>query len=98
MREGQLGPPGDRWCQSEASGSLGRYMLEVPPDNETLRSAVRASARMWEAAPDHITIPLHAATFRAALGECDSSIFLSGQSGTGKTEMAAFRNSTLGQR
>jgi hypothetical protein len=36
-----------------------------------------------------VTVPLHAATYRAALGDTDFSIHLSGPTGEGKSELAA---------
>src|SRR5216683_4042548 len=44
---------------------------------------------MREVAGRLITCPLHATTYRAPLGSCDYSVGLIGETGAGKTELAA---------
>jgi hypothetical protein len=63
--------------------------LPEPPDGEELVKAIRASLKFWELAPQIVTVPLHAATYRAALGDTDFSEHLSGPTGEGKSELAA---------
>jgi hypothetical protein len=69
--------------------SLCNYELPDPPEGKALMTAVQASLSCWDLAPDRIGIPLHAAIYRAPLGDSDLSMFLSGHTGTGKSELAA---------
>ena len=69
--------------------ALSRYRLPPPPPQEDLGAAVTASLRILDLAPDVTTAPLYAAIWRAALGECDFSLHLSGPTGQGKSELAA---------
>lgn len=66
-----------------------RFNLPDPPTGQDLIDAIRSSLRVLDIAPDTVTIPLLGATFRAALGSVRCSVFLSGQTGTGKSEIAA---------
>jgi hypothetical protein len=52
-------------------------------------ASVRESLRFLNAAPRRITLPLLAAVYRAALVGADFSLHLAGESGAGKTELAA---------
>jgi Domain of unknown function (DUF3854) len=65
-----------------------RYELPDPPEGGGLRRCVQASLDCWNLAQDEISVPMHAATFRATLGNCDASIFLAGHTGRGKSEIA----------
>ncbi len=76
--------------------SLSLFFLPDPPDGEELRRAVRASLMMLEVAPPRITWPLLAAAFRAPLGHCDSSVFLCGPTGVGKSELTALAQQFFG--
>jgi hypothetical protein len=69
--------------------ALARYSLPTPPDGDDLRAAVRASLGVASVAPESVTLPLLAATYRAALGGADFSLFLVGPTGIGKSELAA---------
>ena len=69
--------------------SLAHYQLPGPPDNDVLIEAIKADVRLLDLASDHITIPLHCGTYRAALGSVDFAIHLAGDTGTFKTEVAA---------
>jgi hypothetical protein len=71
------------------TGGLERRTLPDPPEGEDLVEAVRASLGFWELAPDTVTVPLHAGTYRAALGDTDFGEHLSGPTGEGKSELAA---------
>lgn len=76
--------------QVELTGSLAERALPDAGDaDEDLVDDVRTSLELWNLAPAHITVPLLAATYRAALGESDFSVHLSGASGEGKSELAA---------
>ena len=84
---GQVGQVKD--VHVELTGSLERRTLPEPPEGEELNEAIRASLRFWELAPDTVTVPLHAGTYRTALGDTDFSEHLSGPTGEGKSELAA---------
>jgi hypothetical protein len=56
-------------------GPLAGFELPVPPEGEQLVTAVRASLRMLDGlAPDQIVFPVHAAVYRAVLGDVDFSL------------------------
>ena len=84
---GQEGQVGD--VHVELSGGLQGRTLPELPEVEDLVDAIRASLAFWELAPETVTLPLHAATYRAALGDTDFSEHLSGPTGEGKSELAA---------
>jgi hypothetical protein len=71
------------------TGALEGRTLPEPPEEGELVKAIRASLKVWELASETVTVPLHAATYRAALGDSDFSIHLSGPTGEGKSELAA---------
>src|ERR1035437_988943 len=88
---GAIGPLGSvrAGVETRLEGALARYVLPDPPTGVELRTAVRASLRLLEVAPDRVSVPLLAATYRATLGATDFSIHLAGPTGTFKTELAA---------
>jgi hypothetical protein len=73
----------------ELTGSLAGRTLPIPPEDAELGQAVRSSLKLWKLAPKEIAVPLHAAAYRAALGDSDFSLHLSGPTGEGKSELAA---------
>ena len=85
---GPLGSVGER-VETRLEGALARYVLPDPPTGVALQAAVRASLRLLEVAPDRLTVPLLAATYRAVLGATDFSEHLAGPTGVFKTELAA---------
>lgn len=72
------------------------FILPEPPKGETLRYAVRKSLETLDLAPDEITVPLHAAIYRSVLGGADFGLHLAGQTGAGKSELAAVMQQHLG--
>ena len=70
--------------------------LPPPAAGAALQGAVRDTIKFWDVAPDYITIPTHAATMRAALGEVDFSLHLGGPTGVGKTALALLAASHYG--
>lgn len=78
------------------NGELTRLALPEPPRGERLRRAIRASLNMREVAGRLITYPLHATVYRAVLGNCDYSVGLIGETGAGKTEVAALLQQHFG--
>ena len=77
-------------------GQMGRYELRLPATTEALTTAVRASFRLAELGPAPIAFPLLAGTYRAALGNSDFAIHLTGQTGAFKSEMAALHQQHFG--
>lgn len=65
----------------ELNGSLEGRTLSEPPEGEEQIKAIRASLEFWKLAPETLTVPLHAAAYRAALGDTDFSEHLSGPTG-----------------
>lgn len=88
---GAIGPlgPVTEGVETRLDGALARYVLPDPPSGVALRAAVRASLRLLEVAPDRVSVPLLAATYRAVLGTTDLSVHLAGPTGVLKTELAA---------
>jgi hypothetical protein len=78
--------------------SLRRYRLLAPPAGASEREAVRASLGIADPAmaPDRLTIPVLAAAYRAPLGPVDMSLLLIGESGLGKSELAALAQQHYG--
>jgi Domain of unknown function (DUF3854) len=88
---GAIGPAGPigEGVETHLDGALARYLLPDPPAGEALQAAVRASLRLLDAAPDRVSVPMLAATYRAVLGGSDLSLHLVGPTGVLKTELAA---------
>ncbi len=87
---GALGPDGPiEGIQVVLQAPLDRFVLPDPPVGETLRQAIRASLRLLDLGPDFIGFSLLAAIYRAALGESDLAVHLTGPTGVFKTELAA---------
>lgn len=84
---GQVGQVED--VDVELPTTLERYVLPVPPTADELRAAVRASLKLLDVAPEHVSLPLLALAYRAVLGSCSFALHTAGQTGTGKTELAA---------
>lgn len=76
---------------------LARFALPDPPAGKELADAVKASLALIDLGPDHITVPLLGATYRAAIGGADYSLFLSGRTGTFKTQLAALAQQHFGR-
>jgi hypothetical protein len=69
--------------------ALAGVALPDPPSSGELLAAIRASLRILDVAPDHITFPLLGAAYRSVFGEADFALHLAGPTGTGKSELAA---------
>ena len=77
------------------TGSLSNYAF--PEDTAgSLREAIRASLRFLDLASDHITMPLYASLWRSPLGQVDYGVHVVGQTGYGKTELAALTQQHYG--
>jgi len=69
------------------TGSLCNYVL--PNDRESIQQAIRASIRIVDITQDTITMPLYAALCRSVLGAANLGVHLAGQTGQGKSQLAA---------
>jgi hypothetical protein len=87
---GAIGPAGAAQSVSvELPEELRLFSLPAPPDGDRLVQAVRASLRVLELAPDSVTVPIFCAIWRAGMMPSDFALHISGDSGEGKTELAA---------
>jgi hypothetical protein len=78
------------------SGSTNGYKLQMPADGDVFQADVRASLRLLELAPETISFPLLAATYRAVLGGADFGLHLAGEPGAFKSELAALHQQHFG--
>jgi hypothetical protein len=91
---GQVGPlPG---IEVVVQGELRRFALPEPLQQEPLRQAIRASLQILELGPKSLTTPLYAAIFAPLMGHPDFTVFLTGKTGTFKTQMAALAQQHYG--
>ena len=87
---GAIGPVGPlSYVETALPSGLDRYELPNPPTGDDLKVAVRASLKLLDLAPDAIMVPLFCLPWRAVLGPGAFSVHLAGQTGTGKSELAA---------
>ena len=82
--------------QVQLTSALARYELRPAGDVHEKVQSIRASLRCLGLAPDHITVPLLAAIYRAPLGNVDFSLFLAGKTGVFKTAVAALAQQHFG--
>jgi hypothetical protein len=92
---GADGPVAD--VRVELPGDLRHFALPVPAAGAEAATAIRASLGMTECAPDGIMMPIFAAIWRAPLGHADFSLYLAGQTGEGKSELAALAQQHFGR-
>lgn len=81
------------------SGSLQNVILPHPPAGLDREKAVKEALKLLDVAPGRITYPLLGAVSRAPLAELfpvDHSIFISGPTGTQKTELAVLAQAFVG--
>ena len=75
--------------QVQLTSALARCELRPARNLDEKVQSVRASLRCLCLAPDHITVPLVAAIYRAPFGNTDFSLYLAGKTGVFKTAIAA---------
>ncbi|HFD14730.1 MAG TPA: DUF927 domain-containing protein [Rhodospirillales bacterium] len=69
---------------------LARFLLPEPPrDEKSLREALRASLSLLDLGPARVMVPILAAVYRAPIGQADFAIWLVGQTGVFKSQLAA---------
>jgi len=77
-------------------GRLAHYLLPEPPAEDALTGAVRGSLSLLDLAPGRLMFPVLATIYRAPLGASDFTTFLSGLTGTLKSELAALAQAHWG--
>jgi hypothetical protein len=93
---GAIGAP-DGSVSVRLEGAAAGFHLPAPPAGDELRAAVRASLGVVRGlAPDAVTFPLLAAVYRAPLGGADYGLWLAGQTGAQKSELAALAQQHYG--
>jgi hypothetical protein len=81
----------------ELPGDLQNFLLPAPPEGEERIASVRASLDLVRGlAPDEVMLPLLAATYGAVLPGATIVIFISGQTGSGKSELSALMQQHYG--
>ncbi len=80
----------------QLSSPLDRYALPEPPTDAARVHAIQASLQMLQLGPDILTIPIFAAIYRAVCGPSDFALFLVGESGVFKSEVAALAQQHFG--
>jgi len=94
---GALGADGLRSdLQVQLTSALARCELRPGRDSQEKMQSIHASLRCLRLAPDHITVPLVAAIYRAPFGNTDFSLFLAGKTGVFKTAIAAVAQQHFG--
>jgi hypothetical protein len=94
---GAIGPAGlSADLAVDLDGSLAGFRLPSPPVEAALVQAVRASLGLLELGPPGILAPLLGATYRSVLGPADFGVHLVGQTGAGKSELAALAQQHFG--
>lgn len=78
------------------TSTLAGYQLPDPPGGEELARCIRRELELLDVAPKGIAVPLLAAPYRAAIGDVDHSIHLTGATGAGKSVLAAFAQQHFG--
>ena len=82
--------------QVEPPQGLEAFALSQPPVGEDLRQALLASLATLDLAPDSITVPLLGMVYRAVFSNVDFGGHLAGQTGAGKSELAAVMQQHFG--
>lgn len=77
--------------------ALSRFELPDPLSGDDLIHAVRNHLDMTAIAGTRITFPLFGGCWAAILGDCDFALHLSGDTGAGKSEIAAIAQSHFGK-
>lgn len=75
--------------ETHLSGTLANFVLIPPESREALVKAIRASLQVLDVAPDHISVPLLAAVYRACIRVPDFGLWIVGKTGLFKSELAA---------
>jgi hypothetical protein len=76
--------------------ALRHFALPEPPDGARLQDTVRASLRMVNVAPAHVTVPMYGLIPRAIVGAADFSGWIKGATSAGKSVLAALLQQHFG--
>ncbi len=76
--------------------ALSNYVLPAPASGDELRTCVLASLDIMRVAPFMVTVPMLCAVYRAVLGVCDTTLWLTGPTGAKKSELDALGNQHFG--
>ncbi len=93
---GPNGPASDTDVRLVGEHSL--YDLSVPEGGPDLHECIRSVLELRRLTAMFVTCCLEGAAFRAPLGDCDSTLWVSGRSSAGKTELVARYQQLFGQR
>ena len=94
---GAIGPDGPvPGVEVDLPPALANFSLVSPSDAQSRKDAVQASLRLLSLTPDWMAIPLLAGVYRSAIAPADFSVFISGLTGTGKSEEAALHQQHFG--
>jgi hypothetical protein len=89
--------PGSPTVEIRLDGAAAGFRLPAPPTSADLRAAIRASLGLLDGlVPDGVAFPLLATVYRAPLGGTDYALWLSGHTGTQKSELAALAQQHYG--
>jgi hypothetical protein len=92
----QVERPQEAEIRVRLPAALSRFVLPSPPSGPDLVRAIQASLLFLEVAPDQVTLPLYAATWRAAITGADFSLHVTGPTGAGKSELTALAQQHYG--
>lgn len=73
----------------DLSGNLARFCLRPPLTGHDLKEGIRATLEILNVAPLEVSGPLMAGLWRSVLDSCDFALWLVGETGQGKSELAA---------
>lgn len=93
---GVIAPDAPLTVQVEPPQGLEAFSLPVPPTGDDLAHAVRSSLDTLNLAPDAITTPMLGMAYRAVFGGVDFGGHLAGQTGAGKSALAAVMQQHFG--
>ncbi len=76
--------------------ALGPHRLPDPPTGQKEKMALTVAFGLLDLAPDTVTAAVLGAAWRAPLGHCEVTVFVTGPSGAGKTELTALAQQHFG--
>jgi hypothetical protein len=96
--QGAIAVEGMRPVAVRVNEALRHFALPVPPVDQELYDAIRATFRIWDLAEERLTVPVFAATHRSALGPSDFGVHIAGPTGALKTAVAALYQQHFGPK
>lgn len=96
--DGAIGADGQhRDVKATLPDNLQRYSLPDPPSGDELKSAIRTSMKMADAAEPRVAFPIFAEVYRAPAGDCDFTGHFSGLTGSLKSALATVAQQHYGK-